>query len=44
MYALKLASRGLYEPADNPYVRDTVGKTRLMLAIKYILTVASRKA
>jgi hypothetical protein len=44
MYALKLASRGLYGPADNPYMRYTVGKTRLMLAIKYILTVASRKA
>lgn len=42
MYALKLASRGLYDPG-NPYTRNTVGKTRLMLAIKYILAVASRK-
>jgi len=43
MYALKLASRGLYEPG-NPYTKNTVGKTRLTLATKYILAVASRKA
>jgi len=43
MYALKLALRGLYDPG-NPYTRYTVGKTRLLLATRYILAAASRKA